>query len=339
MTDENQTTEERHDPWGIEPEVKQEEAPEELKTKEETTEGGESVEGGDSAESEESEEEKKEEPVLAFDGKPLPKSRRAHEINARASERLSAKDAEIEKLRKELEETKGAVTDIFKKPEEKAPEQTDDEYLISKGYDPEEFLDDGAKKATLRLERKADELDAEIKAVKEQGKKREESENETASERQAINTLNSEITGLPEAEQSIAWDALNHLQRTIAKTQFINWEATKAGRDAIKEHGIEAVQAAAMKEAEATIKKTIQTIVKEGGSPLKWAAQSAKIAGYDFSKIGKKEKPEGNINSEKLEKAQERAGKPAIDTAGGASNPAGVFSKKTTEDMEKAGWW
>jgi hypothetical protein len=209
--------------------------------------------------------------------KPLPKGKRARE---EYEEKVRLK-IENENLRKSLEI-------LTHKKEQPAAALSDDDYLREKNIDPDTFIDDAAKAALVSVMKENAELKASVKST----------ENSTADI-----TYNNAVTSTynslaPEVKEDLG-GALNHLIETEAKALLIDYpnatiaEARKAAKDSL----------------DSAMKQKYQA----GVNPLQWAYQVAQARQYTPQLTSKSQT--GKINAKKIEKSQDRAGSPPVDSA------------------------
>lgn len=233
------------------------------------------------------------------DAEPAPKGRRARQEYEKRLE-LERKLQQLEDQQKaQAEQTEAykklieAITSGGDKPDETADKADDiDAYLKEKGFDPDNFVDDEAKKAIYLLTKENDELKNSSKSTKEQ---------QEALQFQA--TVNNQYTSLPDEQKQVYNKAATVLMRETAQ------ELAAANPNATEQQLLDAVK------AEYT--NALHTVYKKGVDPLQWVISTyqQRSSIYSEDSAGAKPPAASKPNIEKMSQLQKKAGAPSIDSA------------------------
>jgi len=251
------------------------------------------------------------EPVKKADD--APKGRRARQ----EYEKRRQIEGELDQFKAQMQEMK-AQTEAYKnlfeamtkgKDETPAVEEDMDAYLVKAGFDPENFVDEEAKKAVYLQTKKIESLE---KGTAEAGKKQEDVAFQSA--------YNARYQGLPEADKNLYNDAVVHvLKSEIQELKFANPEVDDK---------------VLIEYAQKNMQEALQSVFTKGQDPVAWLygyATSAK--GFTPKSTTAKAEPKTDMN--KLDKLRKSAGAPSIDVAdtGGLGQKSGV---KMTPKMKAA---
>lgn len=216
--------------------------------------------------------------------------------------KLEAENAAYKKL---VESLKGG-----NEPKKEASEVEEmDAYLLENGLNPENFIDDEAKKATYIVLKKANDTEKDNKQTKED-----------AARAKYNSTLNAQYASLPKESQLEITRATQHvLQSEAAQLKIMN--------PAISDED-------AQRQATANLDNIMHSVYQNGKNPLEWTWQYAQTIGYQPAPE-KQEKP-ADVDPEKIEKLRQKAGAPTYDTADTGGLNSGQPKVKMTPQAKAA---
>ena len=245
-----------------------------------------------------------------------PKGRRAR---AEYEKRIQL-EQELAQIKAQNESFKQLFDTLSQQGEQKSESESKgddiDAYLEKRGIDPENFIDDEAKKAAYMQFKELDDI--------KEGSK-------SASQKQADiefqNAYNQRYQSLKADERQLYEDAVVHvLQGEIAELKYAN---PKASDDAL------------VQKAQENLSGALKQVYSQGTDPVAWLYGYAVNAKGFTPKKGEEPAKKSKPNTEAISKLQQKAGAPAIDVANAGAMDGGNKPKLTArqkaafEDLQK----